>query len=606
MATDTYEITGEFAEPFFTGAASAAAPERGGYPVSIAGRGFLIDWTSQYPFSRRSVNLLNTQQAQSGGDQAQTPPEVWRRAMESWHQGNGQKRLDRDDSLPFRFNTSQGIDVWTPWQFSLLHDVEESKTLATGVSRLLTLTGYVVSVVGSAGHWYDTSSGVWTTMSFGAAVIDATSDGTTLYVLMTDGTVKAWTGPAASSTFMAAAVASFSTTRSFIAVVKGFLLLGNMNVLYDATSGTATSIYTHPNVNHTWTGACDGQGFGYATGGSGDRWHVWALALKADSTTFDPPRIAATLPDGERITAIAAYLDFVLIGSMKGFRLASPDSSGALTYGRLVLSDAAVECFEGQDRFVWFGRSVTSGSSGLGRADLSTFTAPLTPAVADDLLAPGSGRVGGVVTVGDRRMFSLDDTAVYLESDDFVAEGHIDFGLLTFGSTDRKQGMYIQLVYDPLSDGTVELSYSKDGGTFSSVAQSVTGVTMGNVPVQADFSTIEVRVTLTRSSTTTTVTPVVSRSEVRALVVPGRASEWTIPVILADSVEYDGGTQERNVIEDQDFLRTLVDTRAPFTFREGSRQWALYASDFYWLPRHESDGARTFAGTFVLLGREIL
>lgn len=605
MSTDKFEVTGTFTEPFFTGAVTSAEADRAGYPVSIAGRGFLIDWTSQYPFSCRSVNLLNTQQAQSAGDQAQTPPEVWRRSMESWHQGDGQARLDREDSLPYRFNTSVGIDVWTPWQISLLHDATVTRSIGAGRSMMTTITGFIVVVVGATGHWFNTSTQTWATNDFGSTVVDIASDGTNLYALLSGGTVTAWTSSVASSTFVASAPPSFSSTRSFVEVVKGFLVIGNRNVLYDATTGTATAFYTHPNVAHTWTTATDGQGFGYVVGGNGDRWHVWALSLKSDATTFNPPTIAGTVPDGEVITALASYLEFLLIGSTKGFRLATPDSSGALTYGRLVLSDAAVECFEGQDRFVWFGRSVSSGSAGLGRADLSTFTAPLTPAVATDLAAVGPGRVGGAVTFGEKRMFVVDGGSVYLESDEYVESGHIDLGALTFGSTDLKQGMYAQLFYNPVQEGTLHLSYSKNGAAFSEIGSSVSGVTMGNVPIEADFTTIEMRVTLERGAATPTITPVVTRSEVRALVVPGRASEWTIPVILSDSLEYGGGTEERDVIEDQDFLRSLVNGRRPFTFRDGTRQWSLYAVDFYWMPKQESDMGRTFSGTFVLLGREI-
>ena len=65
--------------PFST--ATAASVDDPGYPVSVDGRPYLLDLNSDQ-FSRRSVQLLNTQQAQSGGDVALLTPMVWRRSTD--------------------------------------------------------------------------------------------------------------------------------------------------------------------------------------------------------------------------------------------------------------------------------------------------------------------------------------------------------------------------------------------------------------------------------------------------------------------------------------------------------------------------------------------
>jgi hypothetical protein len=605
--SDTYEITETFEEPFYTGSAAAALPEKTGYDVALDGRGYMIDWTAQIPYSRRSVALLNTQQAQSGGDQSQTPPEIWRRSIESWHQGNGQARLDRDDSLPYRFSVSEGVDVWTPWQVSLLHSVTIAQTLDDGFSRTLTIDGYVVVIVGDTGYWYDTSAQTWTEVDFGDDVVDAASDGSTIYLLLDDGTVDTYTAPAVTATLVSSAVSDFSTTRSMIAVIKGFLVIGNLNILYDATSGTPAEIYTHPNAGWNWKAGCDGQNVGYLIGGTGDRWHVFGVPLKDDATTLDPPTIATTLPDGEIPTTLASYLGYVLIGSQRGFRLAQADGSGALTYGRLVVTDAPVECFEGQDRFVWFGRSVPDSKAGLGRADLSTFTSPLTPAVANDLSQADGGRVGGCATVGDRRLFVVDGVGVFLEDlTGYVDSGYIEMGGLTFGSTDLKQGTYAQVFYEKITNGgTIYLDYRADGGTWETIGQSVSGVTMGNVPLTKSFTTVEIRVRLEPDTVDGTHTPVLNRTEVRALVIPGRASEWTIPLIVADVLQYEGATEPRDIISDFDHLLGLAQSRKPFILREGIRNVGVFATDYYWFPMKESEGMRSHEGTFVLTLKEI-
>lgn len=604
--SDIYEITEGFEDPSFTGSSASARPERTGYPLALEGRGYMIDWTSQIPYTRKGVDLLNTQQAQSGGDQSQVPPNIWRRSMESWHQGDGQARLDRDDSLPFRFSRSSGIDPWEPWRLSLLHDVDNVQALADEKTFVETITGYVIVVVNDDGYWLDTTTMTWATCDFGDTVIDTASDGTTLYVLLDDGTVDLWTDPTAvDSTLVASAVSNWNQSAATLDVVKGFLLLTCENILYDATSGTPDGFYTHPNAGFTWGKACDGQQAGYILGGTGDRWHIFALTLKDDGTTFNPPIIATTLPDGEVPTALAEYLGFVLIGSQRGFRMAAEQDG--LTYGRLVETDAPVECFEGQDRFVWYGRSTVSEGAGLGRADLSVFTSPLTPAVASDLSQDEPGRVAGIVTVGDRRLFVVEGEGAFLESTDYVAEGWLETGAMTFGATDPKQGVYVQALYDDLvAAGGVEISYRKDGGTWEEIGSALTGVTMGNLPLGVLFTTLELRIRLTASTPNPTLSPVFTRIESRAVVVPGRSSEWTVPILLSDSLDYMGAVEARSVIEDFDHLLGLVQSRRNFQFREGTRTFGVFATDFYWFPQAESDRMQSYRGTFVISLREVL
>lgn len=603
--SDIYEITEGFEDPTYSGSSASTRPEQTGYPLALEGRGYMIDWTSQIPYTRKGVDLLNTQQAQSGGDQSQVPPNIWRRSMESWHQGDGQARLDRDDSLPYRFSRSKGIDPWEPWKLSLLHTVENVQALAAERTFVETITDYVIVVQGDTGYWMDTTTLAWSTCDFGDQVVDTASDGTSLYVLLEDGTVDLWVDDTAvESTLVSSPVGNWDETAATLDVVKGFLLLSCENVLYDATSGTPADFYTHPNENFHWGAACDGQQAGYILGGTGDRWHAFALTLKDDGTTFNPPIIATTFPDGEIPTAISEYLGFVLIGSQRGFRLAT--ESDGLTYGRLLETDAPVECFEGQDRFVWYGRSSASEGASLGRADLSVFTSPLTPATASDLFQDTPGRVAGVVTLRDKRLFVVEGVGVFLESTDYVSEGWLETGAMTFGATDPKQGTYVQALYDDLvGAGGIEIDYRKDGGTWEEIGSALTGVTMGNLPLGVLFTTLEVRIRMSPSVPTPTLTPVFTRIEARAIVVPGRSSEWTVPILLSDSLDYMGAVESRSIIEDFDHLLGLVQSRRNFQFREGTRTFGVFATDFYWFPQAESDGMRYNRGTFVISLREV-
>ena len=78
MADTLQEITWPLDQPFYTGP-GAVPLEEVGLPCAVNGRGFLIDFREEvgylYRFRQTSVNLLNTQQANSGGDQSQVPPD---------------------------------------------------------------------------------------------------------------------------------------------------------------------------------------------------------------------------------------------------------------------------------------------------------------------------------------------------------------------------------------------------------------------------------------------------------------------------------------------------------------------------------------------------
>ena len=56
---------------------------------------------------------------------------------------------------------------------------------------------------------------------------------------------------------------------------------------------------------------------------------------------------------------------------------------------------------------------------------------------------------------------------------------------------------------------------------------------------------------------------------------------------------------------DNDFLIGLVQSRAPFEYREGDRKWTLHATDFLWQPTHPTHDEGTYQGTFILVAREL-
>ena len=608
-----------------TAAAAASSTDNLSMPVSLDSRPFLLDLALGYPndhFHRTSVQLLNTQQAQSGQDSAQTPPEVWRRSIESFHQGAGQSRYDRTDSLPYSFHQSSGIDPWQKFGFNLLNDTTKLFDLAGLQAILCSIDVALFTAVGTTVRYYATVLTAAVSHTSPATVLAMVTDGENLYTLCSNGVVEKRDSAGTWTTF--ATVASLVATKWMLAFTKGHLIVGNGPLLIDVTSGTPTTIYTHPLSAWWWRDAAEGLNVVYVLGGTGDRWHIHRVGIDATTTALQPPIVAASLPEGEIAYTIGTYLGYVLIGVHYGWRFATPDNLGQLTYGQITRTPGPVLCFEGQDRFVWFGLSLLGGQTatdlystvaGLGRADLSTFSSTVTPASASDLMGTGLGVTRSVVTVGGsldgmgKRVFSVDGVGIFVEQSYLVASGWLSTGILNFNSTDSKMGLYAQVFHDPLTGGTVEFDTQsdKDFGGWQNLGTNPTlnSTTMGNIPYGLDFYTVEMRIKLTRSATNTALGPRISRIEFRAIDIPGRSTEWHIPLMLSEDTVNEGVQSTTSVIDDYTFLMNLVETRKPFAYREAAQSWTLHATDFTWAPNKLTSDGTAFQGTFVMIAREL-
>lgn len=619
----TVEVTTTFDEPFFTGDGSEV--DDWSMPVSVNGRSFLIDTDPTADFQRKSIKLLNTQVAQTGQDYAMDPPTVWRRSTESWHSGADQSRFDRPDSLETRFHRSVGVDPWKRYGIELLNDVIPLKGIGLTEKAMLVSRGDILYIAVGNQVWDYASvlDPTPTVHALPSPVVSMCSDGENVYILCDNGVVQMHNSSEVWSTFYTEP--GLNPAKAMLAYVKGFIVLGNGPALKNITSGAAVLIYLHPLTSWWWREAAEGLSVIYILGGMGDRWHVHSVTIAKTGATLDPPIVAATMPDGEIAYAIQTYMGYVLIGVNSGWRFAMPDSSGALTYGQLIETSGPVRCFEGQGRFVWFGLSILSGAppnpssiyavnAGLGRADLSQFVAPMTPASASDLLSPGFGVTRSVVSVGGEwsgiglRVFSVDGLGVYYQAESLVAQGWLEQGVFTFNSTDKKMGLYGQVFTEPLQ-GTVEVKVGidSDQGFWTSIGKNDNqgSVTLGNMPFPFEFNNLELRYYLNRDPARPESGPRVVRSEFRAINIPGRATEWHIPLLLYQDTNYNDAERTRSVADDYDFLMSLVRSRHLFTYREGDRIWNLHATDFMWKPNTLTSDRKTYNGTYTLIAREI-
>jgi hypothetical protein len=600
--------------------------------VGIAGRAYLLD-TESGEYKRSAVQVVEQRNTTSNRDLLLLPQGIWRYMFESWHQGAGQSNLDRDDALPFRFLDSYGVNPWEKYRLSLLHDTNHIQTI-TGTDPVFVQVhnDYLVTIVGDKTVWNDTPTHS-VDLPLGASsgkAIGFTYDGEAVLVLTDAGTVFAAKDPTTVAPRKVTppaspAVPNAVTEATFIAYVKDYLILGVGNQLWDITDpDKGVLIYTSPVVGFTWKAACEGSSAIYLIGGAGDKHVVHRVAVADDGTKLQPGAVAATLPDGEIGYSIGSYLGFVFVGTDKGVRMATPSgASGDLTLGALIPTAAPVLCFEGQDRFVWYGNSQIDGEfgqdqegfpavavPGLGRMDLTTFTVTeSTPAYANDIVAEGAnGSVTSVTTWHGGRVFAVQGVGVFAEDLFRLMEaGWITHGTVSFGVEDLKTGLYAQFKWLPL-DGLVGMWAAYDSRRYTRLAENAvpSSIRSGNVTMDGQqFSRTNIGMILRRDVSNDTIGPVLSRWEFRAVPTKGLASRWWLPVMNHSQIELDGAVYNRDVREELARLLRLVQVGGMFGLQEGGVTYQVTARDYEWKPQMLDPQGRAWQGVFTIVVEEV-
>lgn len=584
--TTTYSIGSRFDQPFFSGGAiSSDIPFS--FPCALNGRAYMLDTlpdTYYVKWNTETIPLLRQQVDQSNApaEQSLNPGGLWRRAQDSWHHGAGQTYRDRDDSADkYRYRTSKGVDPWTKYQISLLNDTTLKKSSAN-TNLYAVVAGSRIYMADGSTVKYSTDMDSWSTVSSytGAAVQSITTDGYTVY--WCDG-ADIWT----TNTGASSATSADTTNATLVRYVKGRLMVGASNVLYNIPTlgSAATMTYTHPSSQFTWVDCCEGNQVIFAAGYIGDKSMIYRTAIKADGTALDIPVMAGALPDGEIVRSIQGYLGYVWVGSDKGVRFCEVDANNNLVVGPLISTSSAVRCFEPQDRFMWFGwTNYDATSTGLGRMDITSFVDTDQPAYASDLMATTQGTVSSAATFLNLRVFTVNGAGLYAESSAPVTSGTIDSGLIGYGLPDAKTAVYVDVKTAALV-GSYSVGLATDGGTFTTIgsesASGDTGTTFPTSQASADF--FEIRLTLTKSGSTS---PTILRWTLKALPTPddGPAEILHIPILLAPVVLVRGAEHYYDVNSELNEISTLRASRDIVTLQLCGATYTGIVADFRWFP----------------------
>lgn len=496
------------------------------------------------------------------GEQSLNTEGLWRRSGSDWSLGSGQRVYDREDSSRRRFFHSQGVDVWTRHECSLLNSTSLSRANggASWGHRLIVASGNLYHFDRSD-IFYNSApfaSGVWTAITRAATslISDLATNGTTIWAAYSSGLDKV-EGATLTSGF---AVGNFAC----VGYANGRLLVGSgdSSSLYEVNSnGSLTLVFTHPDSSFRWTEITGAPNGIYLAGSSGIKSETYIIASTEASGALAVPVYAGSLPEGETVNVMTFYGGIMLIGTSRGIRLANISGGGGLVHGPLIrINDFrdtttqrnGIHTFSPRGEFVWFdwvdtfggvqGSDTRGTNIGLGRLDLSRFTEPLVPAYASDLDSTAAGSaVLSVVSMDGNLAFVDSSSGVYVQSTStLVSSGYIDTGEVLYGTTETKVVASADVSHEPL-DGSVTVSLIDSDGVETTLGTSSTaGSTGPSSEFVANDSVGErfrLKVTLTRDSTNTSTGPVLRRWTTKALVAPERVDEIILPVMLFDRVE---------------------------------------------------------------------
>lgn len=644
-------------EPFNLAASASTTDVPFVFPISIDGRTYEVDTSFEalkrdafrhrsIPAQRQPTDITNVP-----GEATINTQGLWRRTAEDWSGGGGQLFFDRHNCDAARFRISKGVDPWTQFYLRLLPDTTQLLAINDTTIQVMCV-GIYTYVLQSTQIRFSSNLITWTTCTG--------LPSTGLNSMCTDG-YNVWVGCGSNGIYAGTSgAAGFSqmTTGNvgLVAYVGARILCANgpnvYNVISTSLSALPSPLFTHTNSQWTWTSFTSGSGQIYMAGFAGNDSEVWRTAVETGGfsagVALTAPVLSAPMPRGELVYSMFAYLNFVLLGTSAGARFCQTlnandpsGNAGDLRLGSIVPNltqpmTAPCKAFTGQNQFVWFGwTNYDSGSTGLGRIDMTRFTSPQTPAYASDLMATTQGAVisadwlgsgatfNGQMTPTDGPIFAVSGVGVFQVSNTYVAEGILDQGLTTFGIPDNKTGVYYYVKPQLPLQGTIGAALSVDQGAFQSLGTVATAPPMPQFTIpQLQGEYLEPQVQLFPSTNIvydsstlydtaaaydgTNATPTVLRSTLKAM--PNVVAGILISVVLSvfETVTVEGIEHFFDPYVEYAYMTNLYQTQKIVVYQEGPFSAEVIVDSLDWLPwkkRDDEDGG--FQGLLTVFLRTL-
>ena len=567
------------------------------FDIAIAGLPFIMAVTDSTPYKRQTAEFRaqRVDQMRDPGEHTLAGSGYWTRSQSSFHYGEGIQFTEpmegNDMEVRFRFNSSYGVNPWTPGELSLLRKTTLAQAFTgackvdTGASSagvpFLIATDLAPRTTQTTAMYKITTAGTSTAFVNYSSIsnekiLGTTSDGTYMYVATTagmydiklsDGTThKQYTyngltlEHAALKYVKSRVVAGLKFTDGTYAAYellfpdKGAGAATDIKKTMPSSHGTQINGSTNMPVSWTWTAVAEGSNAIYFGGYAGEHSTIFKLAV--DNTgALGTIITAAVMPRGEIILSLYTYLGtYLMVGSSKGARIATLDQNGDMTYGPLVFhNENGVYDFEGRDSYIWAANTNgVNSNSGTKRMNLgqpitlSGYAQPISTGVyarANDVFADaitGTVRAVRIFGTDNQTAFAIDASGVWLEhATELVAQGEIITGYIRYDTLENKAWKRIR-VRTPGNTANGEIEVFKhaqntdtvittiDEGEDTSLDYDLT-TTYPDITPEAAF-----KLEMYRSATDLTTGAIVSGIAVKALPTPTRARILQIPLFCYD------------------------------------------------------------------------
>ena len=629
------------------------------YDIAVGGMPFFLVPVDSNPYQRETAPYRKDQfdNGKEPGEQSLTG--WWLRSQSSFHCGSGINFYDPSsgESSAYRFNDSQGVNVFTKGQVTLLKDVTNTHVTTAAVNLkseqhirsvqwtsggttyngVLLHDGYDVDRIDSDGnliHWADNTTGTFDKVygladdgKFGYWVTNDTGSGKLEFnkKLISDGAAVLPTPMFTSP--------SITVTSAEVEYVKDRLIACINNAVYEiAPNATSlpSPVYTNPNTNYEYTSITASGPAIYTAGHSGIYSTIQKYTL--NTTTGSMPvltqaSVAAELPPGEIVHKIYYYLGYMLIGTSRGVRVATVnDQDGSLAYGPLIFeSTQPVYDFAARDRFVWCASGIGSVDGGLIRIDLGQPIAdePLRFAYANDLQVTQTtthyttavGFLGELSRLAFATAHNTTNGALYLEhATQLVSTGYVKTGNIRFGTLEPKNYKFIR-GRAVVTDGAVDIQIIGDtGDSYNVIAYNASVGTpeAATTSPETPQEYVSYKFTLSRSASNTSLGPVFKGYQVKALPATERQRLIQFPVWCFDEESdrygvrtgYEGRAWERiQAIENIEKAGDIVNVQ---DFTTGERVQALIEKTNFVRRTPPQGGFDGFGGILTITVRTVL
>jgi hypothetical protein len=451
--------------------------------LSINEMPFRYAISDQNPYQRETADFKRQQIDTSREPGEQSLNQWWVRDQNSWHRGAGINFYEpglnptntsqySDNITEFRYATSMGIDPWTEGSVTLHHSNSVVATATAGQTAFCTssvVSGVNVffGVINGQLFRHDGTTRTNFTGSSSLATEPAMAGSTVLVGSTTGIYAGAVTGTSVAALWT---IAAGAVVRPWW--VKSRIIAAIGPSLYDLTlAGGAIAgptLYTHPSSTFTWTGVTATPNAILASGYDAGYGVIFRFMLEDAGTGLTPtlgsPVQVADFPPAEEVHAMRSYLStYIAIGTSRGVRVATLDSSSNIQYGPLIIETTQpVRAFGARDRFIYAGiEADLDGNSGLARIDLSQGIIDLRFAWAYDAQAHVTGQVRSVtfLGVGDRVVFGVTGSGIYLGSTTlYEPSGYVTSGRIRFGTSEPKTYNLVKVRAAILPDTGISIS----------------------------------------------------------------------------------------------------------------------------------------------------